>query len=104
MLLLGYGRAVAFAVKRIRNSANAQNQRFQDRASEIVQAVENTWIEYETAALLVHQSLRVKTNYSTFGDERRNREVLYENFMFRWYSPVHSPYGATFLTLWEAKR
>ena len=78
MVLVGSVCAIAFTVKGIRNGANEQNQRFRNRASEIVQAVQNTWIEYEIAALWVHQSLRTKTDYSTFEEDRRNFEVLYE--------------------------
>uniref|UniRef100_A0A7S3L3M9 histidine kinase n=1 Tax=Amphora coffeiformis TaxID=265554 RepID=A0A7S3L3M9_9STRA len=78
MLALGCACAAAFMILGVRSAAKDQALRLEKRTDEIVQAVQTTWHEYETVALWIHHNLRTKTDYSTFWEERRKFEILYQ--------------------------
>jgi hypothetical protein len=78
MFLVGTGCSCAFSIVGIRSVYKDESLRLEKQTNEIAQAVQTTWEDYEMVALWIHQSLRTKTNFSSFAEDRRDFEILYE--------------------------
>ena len=76
MLSVGLACSVAFCIGSVRAAENDEVLRFEKEANKIAQAVVTAWAEYETIGLWIHQSMRLKTNFSTFAEDREAFKIL----------------------------
>jgi hypothetical protein len=78
MLAVGTGCSVAFLCTGVQAERADQALRFEKDTNELVKAIQTTWAEYETLGLWIHQAMRLKTNFSSFEQERKTFEVMYQ--------------------------